>query len=65
MRFLFIGYFSTNFNREVINMETEVETLKALVDALRIAKERLEAGILSEKPVVDELLEKILYEVEI
>lgn len=42
-----------------------LETLKSLIDQLRIAKERLESGILTEKELCDSLLDTILYDVDL
>lgn len=42
-----------------------LETLKSLIDSLRIAKERLSSGVLTEKELCDSLLDTILYDVEL
>lgn len=42
-----------------------LETLKSLIDSLRIAKERLESGILTEKELCDRLLDTILYDLDL
>lgn len=42
-----------------------LETLKSLIDQTRIAKERLESGILTEKELYDGLLDTILYDVDL
>jgi hypothetical protein len=42
-----------------------IEDIEALVNDLRTAKERLDSGILTDKEVFEELLDKLLYEVEL